>query len=182
MGAPKLLLPLGGEPLLRHVVRAAERSRLDEVLVVVGYEADRVTAAIEDLGCRVVLNPDFRHGQASSLRRGVSAVSHQSGAVMILLGDQPEVSTVVIDEVIGAYTGSGASIVRPSYRGVLGHPVLFGRDHFLALIATAGDSGARDLLRRHAGSVVRVDIDAEPPPDVDTPGAFAALVARWPVP
>lgn len=180
MGSPKPLLPVGGEPLLRHVVRAAAASWLDEVLVVVGYEADRIGSAIGDMGHRLIPNPGYLDGQGSSLRTGVAAISPGSAAVLVLLGDQPEVTTPVINAVIAAHGETGAPIVRPSYRGVPGHPVLFGRGHLPALLAMSGDAGARDLLRRHAAAIVRVDIDANPPPDVDTPEAFAALVARWP--
>ncbi|MBA2753854.1 MAG: nucleotidyltransferase family protein [Chloroflexia bacterium] len=179
MGAPKPLLPLRGEPLLRHVLRAAIASRLDEVLVVVGFEADRVVAAVGDTGHQVIVNPDYLDGQASSLRAGVAAISPRSGAVLVLLGDQPEVSTAVIDAVIAVHVGAGAAIVRPSYRGVPGHPVLFERCLVPELLTLSGDTGARDVLRRRAGEVRHVEVDTDLPPDVDTPEAFAALVARW---
>lgn len=180
MGRPKQLLPLGDEPILRHVVRSACASRLSEVIVVLGHEAERIAAEVGDLGQRTVLNPDYASGQSSSLKIGLAALSSRSDAVMFLLGDQPGVTTEVIDRLIMAYQRTGAAIVVPEYGGELGNPVLFAREMFGDLRAITGDTGAREVVRANEARRLTVPVDGiAPPPDVDTPEAYAALLAAW---
>lgn len=183
MGRPKQLLPLGGEPILRHVVRSACASRLSEAIVVLGHEAERIAAAVGDLGQRTVLNPDYASGQSSSLRTGLAALSSGSEAVLFLLGDQPGVTTEVIDRLITAYQRTGAAIVVPEYGGVLGNPILFDRELFGDLRTVTGDTGAREVVRANEARRLAVPVDGiAPPPDIDTPEAYAALLAAWGAP
>src|SRR5215213_4333187 len=84
LGRPKQLLLLGGEPIIRITTRNALASRLDEVILVVGAEADAVSSAVGELGQRTVMNPNFALGQSTSLLAGLAAVSPASDAVIFL--------------------------------------------------------------------------------------------------
>ena len=181
LGRPKQLLPLGGFPLLTHVLRNAAASKLDEVVLVLGHEAARIGSAVGDWGQRVVVNPDYAAGQSTSLRAGLAAVDPTADAALILLGDQPQVGPAIIDALIAAYRASGGAIVVPSYGGSQGPPVLFDRTLFPELAAVTGDEGARGVVRARAAEVVAVPVgDGPPPRDVDTEEDYAALVAGWP--
>ena len=74
LGRNKLLLDVGGEALVRRTVRRAVAAGLDPVVVVVGHEAERVTAELAGVPCRLVVNPDHASGQSSSLQAGIAAV------------------------------------------------------------------------------------------------------------
>src|SRR6478735_338900 len=93
LGRPKQLLDLGGEPLLRHTLRNALASRVGEVVLVLGNQADSISEAVGNLGQRTVINPDFAAGQSTSLRAGIESVSAESDAAIVMLGDQPMVTT-----------------------------------------------------------------------------------------
>jgi CTP:molybdopterin cytidylyltransferase MocA len=100
-----------------------------------------------------------------------------AGAVVVLLGDQPLVSSAAVDRVVAAHHGDPATdALRARYGDVPGHPVLLTRALFDAVEHLGGDAGARDLLR---GAGVRaVDCDGLGDPiDVDTPGDLATLEA-----
>ncbi len=75
MGQNKLLLELGGEPLVRRAARTALEAGLAPLLVVVGHEAERVREALAGLPCRFVENPagGRRAGHLAS-SAGVAAV------------------------------------------------------------------------------------------------------------
>lgn len=180
MGQPKQLLQLGGEPLLRHVVRSARTSCLTEVIVVLGHEAETIARAIGDLGQKITVNASYDRGQSTSMQAGLAAVNPCADAAMFLLGDQPGVTAAVIDALIEAYERTKAPIVQPKYGGVFGNPVVFGRELFADLHDVTGDTGGRDIIRanQERRHVVRFAIEA-PPPDVDTPEAYAALQAAW---
>ena len=182
LGRPKQLLPLQGEPLLRHTLRAILASSLDDVLVVVGHEADVVREAIADLPVRVVFNPEFATGQSTSVRAGLDALASDTNAAMFLLGDQPTVDPQVIDSLIDAWQKTKSPVVAPKYRDGIGNPVLFDRAIFPKLTALRGDTGARKIVRAHQqrGRLHVVEITDPAPPDIDTEDDYAALKASLP--
>ncbi len=102
MGAPKLLLPFGGEPLVRRAVRQVSAAGFDDVLVVVGSEHEATLAALEGLPVRHAVNLQFASGMGSSFR---TAVEHlpDSDAAMFALADQPFVTTNEYRTVLDTY-------------------------------------------------------------------------------
>lgn len=177
LGRPKQLLDIFGEPLLRHVVRNAVASRLSEVVLVLGHESIKIAAAVGDLRQRVVVNSDYREGQSTSLRVGLSAVDPSASAVIFLLGDQPQVTPDIIDTLISRYDQTHSPIVMPTYGGTPANPVLFGADLFAELATVSGDEGARAVIKRHRSEVTHVPVSlSNPPQDVDTEDDYAALL------
>jgi len=169
-GQPKLLLPWRGTTLLGQVVdRALAAGSIDEVLVVVGCEGERVAAAVSDRPVRVVVNEAWAEGQSSSVRAGLAALPTGVSAALFLLGDQPEVTPEVIEALVQRHRQTLALIVVPSYRGQRNNPVLFDRAAFAELGQLCGDVGGRVLIERFQQSVERVAFDVPPPFDIDTP-------------
>ena len=179
-GAHKLLVPLGGAPLVVRSVEHAVHSAVDDVVVVLGRDAGRVRGALGEFRVSFVTNPAYAEGMSTSLRTGLLALAPECGAMLVVLADQPEIPTGVIDRVVGAFRGSGAPVVRPVYDGVPGHPVLYARSLFPELALVTGDQGARAVLARHADEVVGVPIAAPVPRDVDTVEDYHACLDRWP--
>ena len=179
LGRPKQLLPLGGEALLRHTLRATLASSLDEVVVVLGHEADAVRAAIADLPVRSVFNPDFARGQSTSVRAGLEALSPETEAAVFLLGDQPGIDPDLITALIAAWRASDAPVVAPRYTDGVGNPVLFDRRVFPNLLTLEGDQGAKPIVRdfQRKGLLETVAIPYASPPDVDTEADYAAILA-----
>ena len=182
LGRPKQLLLLHGEALLRYTVRNILASALDEVLVVVGHEADAVRAAIAGLPVAIVVNADAALGQSTSLVAGIRALPTETAAAIVLLGDQPSIDPAVINALIAAWRNTGAPLVAPKYRNGLGNPVLFDRSIFPELMALKGDTGARPIVRaqRRAGTLHQVPVAGTTPSDVDTDDDYAALLASLP--
>jgi len=174
-GSPKQLARVGGRALVQRAVDAAEGGGVDVVVVVLGHVAERIERELSlPRNARIVVNPAFAEGQSTSLRAGIRALPPEAGAAVILLADQPGVTPDDVRAVVGAHAATGARIVRARYRGTAGHPVLITRALFPEVERATGDAGARDVLRDHAGEIVEVGIDRDPPPDVDTPGDLPA--------
>lgn len=169
LGRPKQLLDLDGKPLLQHVVDAVGAVGLDEVVIVLGHEAESVRAALA-LGpaARTVVNPLYRSGQASSLVAGLDAVDPRAEAAVIVLGDQPRMSAEIVRRVVAEWRRSDAPVVRSFYGGVPGHPVVVGRAQWPVLRAARGDAGARAVLEAASVPVNELDLGEEPLDDVDT--------------
>lgn len=179
MGTNKLLVELGGEPLVRHAVTAARASVATDVIVVTGTDADRVRAALAGLAVRFVHNPDHATGMASSLRVGVTAAAG-ARAALICLGDMPKITAAHLDALIGAFSTADddRAIIVPTFEGKRGNPVVWGRAHFGSIAELIGDVGARALIERHLAEVRMVALDdAAVLVDVDTPDALAAVRA-----
>ena len=183
----KLVAQLAGEAVVRRVVGAAVASRAQPVIVVVGHAQEAVVAALAGLPARIVGNPDFASGLASSLRAGIKALPAEIEGAVICLGDMPGVTPALVDMLIGAFEAApGAQAAAPTTEGHRGNPVLLGRALFPAAIALDGDEGARRLLGAlDPGKLAEVEIGGPSASfDVDTPAdlEFAQRNARKPLP
>jgi molybdenum cofactor cytidylyltransferase len=182
MGRPKLLLPLGGTSLVRRAVESAVRSRAKQVIVVTGAYREQVEREVAGLPVRLAHNPEFALGMSGSLRAGLRMVRPEADAAVVILADQPFVGPEVVDALIEVYETSRAPIVRPSYAGQPGNPVLWDRSLFGELMQQQGDQGGRELLKRYADRVAWRELpDARAQEDVDTPEAYAAMLRNFEV-
>ncbi len=167
--SPKLLTRVDGAPLVRHAVIAAIDSGVGDVVVVTGHRSDAVAAALEGLPARVVHEPKSADGMAVSLRRGVSEL-RSADAVMITLGDVPDILPAAYRRIAARWRATGAPIVVPRYAGarIPSHPTLFAASLFDDLLALEGDVGARSVIARHTSGVVEEPLAWPAPRDVDT--------------
>ena len=161
-GTPKQLLPLDGRPLLQHVLDAAASAGVEGVVVVLGHAADRIAPALRlPPGARVVVNPRHEEGQSTSLGVALDAMPPGAAAALVLLGDQPEVRADAIRAVIAA--AGRAPVVRASYGGVPGHPVLLARSLWPELARGRGDAGARGLIAARGERPALVEVGGSAP-------------------
>lgn len=168
-GGGKLLAEVGGRPLILHVLSNLSNAPVDEIIVVVGAEAEGVRAACEPFGVRVVENPEWGAGQSTSVRAGILACGPEARAAVVLLGDQPLVGKEAVEKLVAAFE-SGAKVAVATYGERRRNPVLFDREFWPVLAEElSGDEGARSMLRRHEDLVVEVPCDGvAEPTDVDT--------------
>ncbi len=177
LGRPKQLLAYQGSPLTQHVIDAAIAAGLDDVIVVLGERAeDMLAQLVLPAPARALLNPDYLQGQSSSLRAGLRAAGPDVRAAVILLGDQPTVGVEAIRAVMAEYERRGGPVVRATYGGAPGHPVLIDRGVWSQVEAIRGDFGARKLLSDHPEWVVAVAVAGERPHDVDSWEDYQRLV------
>ena len=159
MGYCKQLLLWHKRPLVRIAAQAALDSPIDEVILVTGHKADEVSAAVNDLPIKVVFNPDFNTGQGSSLAAGIKAASEKAAAFTILLADQPLLGAPVISKLIDVYRLLLPLVLRPSYRGRPGHPVIISAKLRPELESLGGYKGARSLLAGLGDRVLDFEVD-----------------------
>jgi molybdenum cofactor cytidylyltransferase len=180
MGQPKQLLRIGGRTLLRRTVDAVLASPAWPVMVVLGAHLETIRPEIARLPVLVVDNRAWAEGLASSIGAGVRALDSFSlsiEAALLVLGDQPHLSTDALARLVATHQCTGRSIVAAHYGGHPGPPALFARRHFPELMALSGPGGARPLFDRHAGSLGMVPMP-EFAVDLDTPEDFAASFKR----
>jgi CTP:molybdopterin cytidylyltransferase MocA/ADP-ribose pyrophosphatase YjhB (NUDIX family) len=180
LGRPKQLLRVSGRPLLEHTLNVVRASTLQPRILVTGAHADAISSAVETRTFDVIHNPDHASGQASSLKAGIEHLADSVTGAVVVLGDQPLVPSWLLDELAARFDPEIHAAVRPRYADGPGNPVLLSRRLFPEIVALTGDIGARDVLRRHAGDVVEVDMSSRmAPQDVDTDADFEQLLLDW---
>ncbi len=178
LGPPKQLLPFRGTTMLGWVVDQAERATgLDEIVVVLGRAADQVRARVDFGAARVVENPAFTEGCASSYLAGLAALNPDSEAIMIILGDQPGIAPEIIDRLATEWSRGEAPIALCSYQGRKGHPMIFARSMFDQLERLHGDKAAWKLVDANAELVQEVHFNLPFPDDINTPADAERLTA-----
>lgn len=175
MGTQKLLLPFGGEPLVRRAVRQICDAGFDDVLVVLGSEHEAVLAALDGLAVRHATNMQFASGMGSSFR---TAVEHLAGsaAAMFALADQPFVTTHEYRTVLDTYRQHTPAIVSVRYGEVMAPPHLFQREFFPELARL--QHGARSVLQKHAERTLVLQFAPDLLVDVDTPEDYERARSR----
>jgi len=151
-GGGKLLAPFRGGELIDGALRAAFAAPVEGVIVVTGYDRDRVGESVtafaerhgSDTPWRIVHAAAYVEGMAATLRTGIGAVSAQSDGAFVFLGDMPNIPPDVPGSLADSIGEKAAAA--PTHQGARGHPVLFARRLFPALLALEGDKGARTVL------------------------------------
>jgi len=180
LGSPKqLLADTEGRTLMRRAAETALGSACRPVTVVLGASAEAIEAELISLPLTIAVNPDWQTGLASSLKAGLNALTeaHKLDAVVVMLCDQPQVTSALLDSLVMAHADTGHAIIACEYGGALGVPALFGRALFGALASLTGDEGARRVIKSYAGPVTRLPFP-EGIFDVDTPQDAEVLTRR----
>jgi CTP:molybdopterin cytidylyltransferase MocA len=181
MGSLKVLLPIGGRPLVRFAIEAAGAAALDDVVVVVGRDGDLVADTITGFGIegvRTVGNDDWRSGQASSLRAGLDAMAPGTDAAVVMLADQPTIGAAAITAVVDAFRAGAGPVVQASYGGRPAHPTLLARPVWRELASLTGDVGAREAIAGHPEWRTLVEVGGDVPADVDTQEDYERMRLR----
>lgn len=171
MGKTKLILDWQGKPILQHVLDTLRDSPVGEVILVLGHEAEQIRGKIQVPGIQVVINPDYREGMSTSLRRGILAANPDSQAFLAVLADQPGINPKIIEALTLNFRHAfpGKNIVVPVFKGHRGHPVLFSAKYREEILRLEGDVGGREILARHPHEVLTVEMDTDAViMDVDT--------------
>jgi molybdenum cofactor cytidylyltransferase len=170
LGQPKQLLQINGESLLHRTIRLAEEAGCAPIFVVLGFEAERMQREIADLDVRVAINPEWQSGMGSSLRSGMELLMKESPLpqkVMLLLSDQPMLSSKILLSLVKKSTETGPLIVASSYTGRLGVPAFFCKELYLDLQKVEGDKGAREVIQWYRDHTASIDF-SEGVIDIDT--------------
>lgn len=178
----KLLLPVKGQPMITRVIEGVLGSGAVEVIVVLGHEADRLTALLSDYPIRLAYNEQYLEGMGTSIRTGVEAASHVASGYMICLSDLPFIEKRTYRSLVGAFNEmhleNDQVITIPVCGGRRGHPVIFSSAYRPQLLACSGDEGARKIVRVHGNHVRMYEVQTQNIlQDLDTPEAYRKAVS-----
>ncbi|HSG44211.1 MAG TPA: nucleotidyltransferase family protein [Anaerolineales bacterium] len=171
MGQPKMLLPWGDGVVLSHAIHIYREAGVEDILVVTGGARQQVESAIQYLKVKTIYNKDFSNGEMlSSIQYGIRALTLQTQAVLIGLGDQPQVQAGSVRMICDAYRDTKSEIVAPSFQMRRGHPWLVARSLWGELLELETPQSPRDFLHAHNANIQYVNVDdAGVLADLDTP-------------
>jgi molybdenum cofactor cytidylyltransferase len=170
-GRNKLLAKIEGKPMIRRVVETALSSKVDEVIVVLGWGADKIRAALSDLPCRLIVNKNYEGGQSVSIKVGLREVGKTARAVLILPGDVAMIDTHSINSVLDGYSKYNKPILIASHDGKQGHPILLARSLFTEIEAIDEQTyGLKSVVQSHERELELIETGSENVlKDCDTP-------------
>lgn len=176
MGEPKQLLPWKDGTLLENAIKTARASNTSDIFVVVGSNSDDIKATILQEEIVVLENLNWKNGLGSSISRGVTHLmesNKQYKGVLILLCDQPFISSTYLNQIIGLFEKNEEKIIATDYGKKAGVPALFGKTFFSELRRLNDDFGAKNILEENKEDLVRINpkgnqLDLDTPEDYKT--------------
>ncbi len=150
LGRNKLLLEVGGRPVVRRVAEALLGAEVSEVIVVTGHEAEAVRRALGGLEVRLVHNPRFAEGQVTSLAAGLARADAGAEGILFAQGDQPFLTEALVNALVRAFAGAAPPplAAAPFFGDRRGTPTLFSAELRGDLARLQGDEGGRSILAR----------------------------------
>jgi molybdenum cofactor cytidylyltransferase len=159
MGSPKMLLPFKGITMLEYVIRNVTESAVDNILVVLGAEREVLTELLSKSSVKYCFNDNYKEGMLSSVKCGFGNLPSDFEVAMIFQGDQPLISSTVINKVIEGYRSHNKGIVIPVYKRRRGHPILIDRKYLYEIEMLDNNEGLRSLSRKFSEDVLEVESD-----------------------
>lgn len=151
----KLSKKLHGVPLINYAVKNILSSRIDELIIVLGYEHEIIKNIIKkNHKIKFVFNKDFKTGIASSIKAGINNLSKKTESFFICLGDMPLVNKNIYNKLIDSKENN--EIVVPAYNKIRGNPVLFSKSMKEKILKIEGDFGAKKILIKNKIKLIEI--------------------------
>lgn len=187
MGVSKLLLPFGNSNIIEQAINSLLNSKINELIIVVGYMAEELAGKIAKKSVKTVVNRQYRQGvstsiiagkvakkpvkivvnrqyqqgMSTSIIAGLKIVDKGAQGIMIALGDQPLVDSKTIDRLVEEFQKHDRGIIIPVCQGRRGHPVIFSIKYDEELLHLEGDVGGRQIVKDHPDEVLEVAVNCE---------------------
>jgi molybdenum cofactor cytidylyltransferase len=173
----KLEMNVDGVSLLRHTVNTLLASQLQELVVVLGYQVDKVRFLLEGLPVKIVLNDIYHEGQMTSVHRGLESLSQSCDGVMICLSDQPLIQSSDINIIIDAFEKQNQeSILVPTHQGKRGNPIILSHKYKDLILNGQRNLGCKRVIKKNPDEVTTIEMDTNHViVDIDTPQDYATF-------
>ncbi|MFQ5754123.1 MAG: NTP transferase domain-containing protein [bacterium] len=168
----KLLLNIKGKSVLRWCVENVLKSAASEIVVVAGKDFPEIKSELNELEVSILRNKNYFLGMSTSIMTGIKALNVNSEGALILLADQPLLSTNTINRFLETFQKRGKKIIAAHFKQFIGNPVLFHRSLFPDLLKLKGDVGARSILKHYPEQIATIEIPEVESFDIDTPVDF----------
>jgi len=176
----KLLFDYGGRTVVEQVLANTVASEVSEVIVVTGFDGDRVRDRLTPLvsdRVRIIHNVGYRLGRAESIRCALRALDEQVEAALFMVGDKPGVGTALMNSSLDLFRRECPLILHVRTPSGRGHPIIFARSLFGEFLKLDGDRVGEELIARYRERVYELDDDQDQI-DIDTEADYRAALAQ----
>ncbi|MEY8000807.1 molybdenum cofactor cytidylyltransferase [Clostridium sp. Mt-5] len=174
MGTNKLLLPYKGKPLLEHTIDAITNCTFRQIILI-AKDAQVINLA-EKKGLRIVKNHKAYIGQSQSIKLGIIN-SPSADGYMFFTGDQPMLTSDIINALIECFKIHKHSIIVPRFKLELGSPVIFSKDYINKLLNLTEDTGGKSIINKNIDKVIFLKLKNKYPIfDIDTPDDYKTML------
>jgi molybdenum cofactor cytidylyltransferase len=173
----KALWPATGRTLLGQTLYQLQQV-LDLVVVVIRPHDHPQALGVPD-SCGIIRAEHAEYGLGASIADAFGVIQNSVNwqslhSVALMLGDMPTIQPASIQQLL--IRAGEQQIVRPTYRGEPGHPVIFGKAYWPSLATELRqhlENGARTIIRQNRQHLVYLAVD-DPGviQDIDTPMAL----------
>jgi CTP:molybdopterin cytidylyltransferase MocA len=161
MGSPKALLPYQGRPFLEHLLDVAKHPGIGVRRVVLGPDAEAISAQVSLAPEEIVINKDWKRGQLSSIQAAIRSLPEGTSGILLCPVDHPLISASLVNDLIESFEKTNAPVVVPLFEGHRGHPVIFASRLYEELLNAPEDKGARAVVWAHANEICEVGTEEE---------------------
>jgi len=177
MGQPKMLLDFNGKTLLQHIIDEVKQLNDVSLLVITGCYHDLLKEILQAQQISFIQNEQWEVGMGTSIQKGIIYLQEHSSDtdnVMILVCDQPYISSGLLQQMIDAKQSTGKGIAACTYHGITGTPVLFDKKYFNQLTMLQGLYGAKKIIQQFTDDITPINFPAGAI-DIDTPDDYNKL-------
>jgi molybdenum cofactor cytidylyltransferase len=176
MGRPKLLLPVGGRPMVAGVVEALRSGGVREVVLVTAPGDEALHTWAREAGVTLTVNPDPERGMLSTIREGITALggaaelARRGETLLVSPADLPNLRAETVAGLLRRMAETGAPLAVPTFHGKRGHPLAIAPRLIPEIDSLDSNVGLRQLRDRHEAELLEVEGgDEGVVQDVDTP-------------
>lgn len=159
MGRLKALLPWQGKPLISYQIEQMKIAGINEIIIVLGHQADHLRSIVSTYDVTTVFNKDFAHGKSTSIQKGAACIKDDAEGILVSAVDQP-VSSQTIRTLSNYLKITKAKVAIPVYQEKRGHPILFHRSIKKDLLeVNEKTKGLRNVIRKYDGHITYVPVN-----------------------
>ncbi|WP_299001438.1 nucleotidyltransferase family protein [uncultured Tenacibaculum sp.] len=178
MGKTKQLLPYKNATLLEWAIEQAQKSVVKNVFCLLGANKEVIEKQLSTKTVEIIYNPNYKDGLSTSIVTGIDFLQkHNFDSVLIMLADQPHVTSEYLNSLIEASKKNPSNIIASNYQGSVGVPAIFPKNYFNDLLDLKGDKGAKNFLLQQNNNVIKVN-STQNLLDIDTPEDYQHLLKQ----
>jgi len=175
MGKWKLMLPYKTSTIIENSIKNA-LSLCSRVVIVAGYRAEELIERVKSPPqIETCINKNFNRGMFSSIQEGVKLI--ETDWFFITMGDMPDIGTDIYRSLIEARENNSNKfdIIRPTYHGKRGHPVLLHRKTIKTILKEPSTSEMKNIFSHFKVLDIEMDI-SQTFRDIDTPEEYKSIL------
>ena len=153
----KLLIKYKGKPLINHILKALLKSKIDKIIIVLGYDYKNVKKkTLKSKKIKFVINKKYRQGVSSSIKLGLKNLLKKNKGFIIALSDMPNIKPKIINQIIKKINLSKQEIFIPTYKNKLGNPRGFKINLIKSFMDIKGDTGFNEKIKFSKKNVYKI--------------------------